>query len=154
MQSKTALQNAEAAACRDRDDGLAHHEPQRSLELGRTKPTTLETGAHAEDRAVALLEAHGYAIVERNYTCKIGELDIVAVDGSVMAFVEVRSRADDEHGDAVESITRRKQAHVRRTAEVYLRHRRPPYEEFRFDVVAINADEIALYQDAWRGGLL
>lgn len=116
--------------------------------------TTVEIGANAEAIAVERLLAHGYEIVERNYRCKLGELDIVALDGDVMVFVEVRSRADDEHGDAIESVDRRKQRKVTRAAESYLAHKRPPNDEFRFDVVAINGEAVELYQDAWRGGLL
>lgn len=120
-------------------------------------PTTLDTGNEAEQRAAALLEDKGYWIVERNYRCKVGELDIIALDGDTMIFVEVRSRADDDHGDAIESVNWRKQRKVRRVAEIYLAHRRPTQDEFRFDVVAINgpsAADITHYDDAWRGGLL
>ncbi|MBA3502223.1 MAG: YraN family protein, partial [Deltaproteobacteria bacterium] len=123
---------------------------------GAASPTTIEAGAEAEERAVELLLAHGYEVVERNYRCEIGELDIVAADGAVMVFVEVRSRANTEHGHAIESVNRKKQQKVSRVAEVYLAHRQPRYEEFRFDVVAITSDrarDITLYQDAWRGGL-
>lgn len=119
------------------------------------EPSTNEVGANAESLAVDLLVEHGYEIVERNYRCDIGELDIVAIDGPTMVFVEVRSRASDDHGDAIESVNRRKQRKVTRVAEVYLAHRQPPHEEFRFDVVAINGpDDITHYEDAWRGGLL
>ena len=125
-----------------------------SPHIGYVEPTTIEVGASAEARAVRLLEARGYEIVERNYRCELGELDIVAVDGDLMVFVEVRSRASVEHGDAIETINRRKQRKVTQVAEVYLLHKRPPFAEYRFDVVAINGDEITLYPDAWRGGLL
>lgn len=121
---------------------------------GAVPPSTVDTGARAEAIAVALLVERGYDIIERNYRCDLGELDIVAADGDVMVFVEVRSRADTDHGDAVESVDRRKQRKVTRVAEVYLQHRQPAFEEFRFDVVAINGDEVTLYEDAWRGGCL
>ena len=123
-------------------------------EPGPSETTTIEVGASAEDLAVRTLEAHGYDIVERNFRCDIGELDIVAIDGDVMVFVEVRSRATDEHGDAIESVNRRKQRKVTQVAEVYLLLKRPGFHEYRFDVVAINGDKVDLYQDAWRGGLL
>ena len=120
-----------------------------------SRPTTNEVGANAESIAVELLLSRGFEIVERNYRCKAGELDIVALDGDDMVFVEVRSRADDEHGDAIETVNRRKQNKVRQVAEIYLAHRQPPQDSFRFDVVAINgADDVTHYEDAWRGGLL
>lgn len=120
-------------------------------------PSTLDVGDEGELRAVALLEAKGFWIVERNYRCKAGELDIIALDGDTLVFVEVRSRTDDEHGDAIESVNWRKQRKVRGVAEIYLAHRCPAQDEFRFDVVAINGPseaDITHYDDAWRGGLL
>ena len=122
---------------------------------GPSEPSTLELGASAETVAVLLLESRGYHIVERNFRCKLGELDIIAIDGDVMVFVEVRSRASAEHGDAVDSINTRKRRKVTRAAEVYLLQKKPSFLDYRFDVVAINGDDdVALYQDAWRGGLL
>jgi putative endonuclease len=113
--------------------------------------TTIETGASAEDRAVALLASAGYAIVERNVECQIGELDIVARDPhGVLVFVEVRSRADAEHGHAAEMVGPRKRRRVARMARWYLHTRRPAFDEVRFDVVAITGDEIDHIADAWR----
>lgn len=112
--------------------------------------TTIERGATSEARAVDLLLRRGYEIVERNYRCKTGELDIVARDGPTLVFVEVRSRADHEHGSALEMVGHSKRRKVARVAHSYLAHRRPRFEEARFDVVAITGDEIALVKDAWR----
>jgi putative endonuclease len=115
---------------------------------------TIEIGSAAEDRAVRLLVERGYEIVERNYRHKSGELDVIARQGDCLVFVEVRSRGDTDHGDAVETVDRRKQYRVARVAEHYLIERDPTYEEARFDVIAINGDAIDLYVDAFRlGGL-
>jgi putative endonuclease len=114
----------------------------------------VETGASAEDVATRFLLDHDYTIVERNYRCQSGELDIIARDGDVLVFVEVRSRADDEHGDPIESVNRRKQAQVARVAAHYLHHKCPQLDDCRFDVVTILGGQVDLYQDAWRGGLL
>ena len=62
----------------------------------------VQRGASAEDHATQLLVNAGYRIVERNFRCKAGELDIVARDGDVLVFVEVRSRSNDDHGSAVD----------------------------------------------------
>jgi len=112
--------------------------------------TTISSGATAESQAVDLLVRRGYRIVERNYRCTIGELDIVARDRGVLVFVEVRSRANSEHGHALEMVGRRKQRKVTRVAQSYLAWRRPLFDEARFDVVAITGSEIVLVQDAWR----
>ncbi len=112
--------------------------------------TTLETGASAEQAASAELLRSGYRIVERNFRCDAGELDIIARDGEVLVFVEVRSRANPEHGHAAEMVTPRKQRQVARVAAHYLQIRRPELDECRFDVVAITGGDIEIFKDAWR----
>lgn len=112
--------------------------------------TTVETGSAAETRAVELLVRRGYRIVERNFRCGSGELDVVARDGDVLVFVEVRSRADDAHGHAAESVGRRKQRQVAKVAMHYIGLRDPVFARSRFDVVAITGDEELLIQDAFR----
>lgn len=111
---------------------------------------TVEVGAHAETAATRLLRAHGYQIVERNFRCGAGELDVIARDGDVLVFVEVRSRASDEHGHAAEQVTPYKQRQVARVAAHYLAMRTPIYDRARFDVVAITSGVAELFQDAWR----
>jgi putative endonuclease len=112
--------------------------------------TTVALGASAEADATRLLLDSGYRIVERNFRCASGELDIVARDGEVLVFVEVRSRADEDHGHAVEMVGRRKQRRVARVAAHYLAVRQPRYDEARFDVVAKTGGELVLIKDAWR----
>jgi putative endonuclease len=111
---------------------------------------TAAAGASAEAAATRLLIERGYAIVERNFRCKAGELDLIARDGGVLVFVEVRSRADEDHGHAAEMVDAHKQRQVARVAEYYLAVRDVDYDEVRFDVVAITAGQAELFQDAWR----
>ncbi|HMG21148.1 MAG TPA: YraN family protein [Kofleriaceae bacterium] len=112
--------------------------------------STVERGAAAECDAAQLLVAAGYEIVERNYRCKAGELDVVARDGDILVFVEVRSRSDAEHGSAAEMIGRRKQRRVIRVARCYLAAAAPVFERCRFDVVAITGGNPVLLKDAFR----
>lgn len=112
--------------------------------------TTSERGATAEAVAVEALLRAGYDIVEQNWTCDAGEIDIIARQGDVLVFVEVRSRADGMHGHAAEMVTPAKQRRVTRLAGIYLLLERPAYERCRFDVVAITGDEVEIIQDAWR----
>jgi putative endonuclease len=112
--------------------------------------TRLEQGAAAERDAAQLLVAAGYQIVERNFRCKAGELDLIARDAGVLVFVEVRSRSDDEHGHAAEMVRRRKQRRVIRVARYYVAAAEPDFERCRFDVVAITGDEAILLKDAFR----
>jgi putative endonuclease len=118
----------------------------------RQGPSTTARGRRGEDRAVALLERRGYRVVERNFRCKLGELDVIALDGDVLVFVEVRTRADGTRGSALETVTPAKQRQVARVAELYLAARRPRVRACRFDVVGITGDEEVLVVDAFRLG--
>lgn len=108
-----------------------------------TQPTARQkTGADAEERALAYLSEAGLRLVERNFLCKVGEIDLIMRDGAVLVFVEVRSRADDRHGGAAASITPAKQRRLVRAAQFYLqRWRSPP--ACRFDAVAIDAGHLS-----------
>jgi len=110
----------------------------------------IQRGASAESEAARLLVEAGYTIVERNFRCKAGELDIIARDRGVLVFVEVRSRSDDGHGSAAEMIRRTKQRRVARVATYYLATVQPDFEECRFDIVAVTAGDAILIKDAFR----
>src|SRR5262245_41497611 len=72
----------------------------RRLPEGARAENTVVLGASAEDQATRLLLESGYRIVERNFRCRAGELDLIARHGPALVFVEVRSRADADHGHA------------------------------------------------------
>jgi putative endonuclease len=115
--------------------------------------STRDRGGRAERRAEAELVKLGYVIVERNFRCTAGELDLVARDGDTLVFVEVRSRRTDRHGTALEAVGRDKQRQVSRVAAAYLVLRKPKFDTCRFDVVGITGDRIDIVQDAWRLGM-
>ena len=95
-------------------------------------------GLAAEDHASAYLEKLGWQIVERNWRCRSGEIDLVARDQGTLVFVEVRSRTSpSRYGTAVEAVTPRKCRQVRETAGVYLRLHRLDGTPVRFDAVAV-----------------
>lgn len=99
----------------------------------------IHTGRQGEEEAVRLLGSMGYKILERNYRCPLGEMDIVAKDGPTLVFVEVRSRTGDAYGDPLESITARKQRRLSLIAFHYLQTRGLFGQPARFDVVAVRA---------------
>ena len=112
--------------------------------------TTVAIGASAESRACALIARAGCVVVERNFRCKSGELDIVARDGDTLCFIEVRSRSDGEHGHAADTVGRRKQLQVARVAQHYVGLRQPVYVHARFDVIAFTAHDALWIKDAFR----
>lgn len=79
-----------------------------------------DRGRGAEQRAADFLQAHGLHIVERNWHCRYGEIDLVARDGATLVFVEVRQRSSRLHGGAAESITAAKQRKLTAAARMYL----------------------------------
>jgi putative endonuclease len=95
------------------------------------------TGRHAEELAVALLERRGYRIVARNWRRPEGELDIIADDGGVCVFVEVRSRTGEEFGHPLESVNPRKRGQIVRAARLYLEAPLLTASGYRFDVVGV-----------------
>ena len=80
----------------------------------------MNRGAAAEDLAAEFLSARGLAIVARNYRCRGGEIDLIARDGAMLVFVEVRLRGSQEFGGAAVSITATKRRRLRLAATHYL----------------------------------
>lgn len=101
--------------------------------------STTALGRRAEDLACLHLEAQGLRLLERNYRCRAGELDLVMLDGGTLVVVEVRSRSTSAHGDAASTVGPRKQQRFIRAAR-HLLLSRPDYRRLpaRFDVVAID----------------
>lgn len=99
-------------------------------------------GRAGEEQALRHLQAQGLLLVERNFLCKGGEIDLVMRDGTVLVFVEVRQRASASHGGAAASVTVAKQRRLTLAAQVYLMRlsSEPPC---RFDVVAIDAGQLS-----------
>ena len=96
-------------------------------------------GESGEDLAAALYRRQGFAIVDRNYRCRIGELDIVARRGSLLVFCEVKTRSSDRWGDPSEAVGPVKQGRLRRLAGHWLATHRAGPAEIRFDVVTVSA---------------
>ncbi|MBI4949203.1 MAG: YraN family protein [Deltaproteobacteria bacterium] len=97
----------------------------------------LLTGERGEERAEALLKKNGYRIIERNYRCPRGEIDIVARDGGTIAFVEVKTRCSEAFGSPKYSVDQRKQKKLTEVAVHYIAERGVRETDLRFDVVSI-----------------
>jgi putative endonuclease len=102
--------------------------------------TAREAGQRAEALAAELLQARGMKILARNWRRPEGEIDLIADDGGICVFVEVRARTGEEHGHPLEAVGGRKRARVIRAARLYLASddlRHAPSGGFRFDVVGV-----------------
>ena len=98
-------------------------------------------GLHGEQLALDHARAHGLKLVARNYRCKLGEIDLVMLDGKTLTFIEVRYRARTDYGGAAASVDWLKQRRLVSTAE-HLLMSHPELKRYsaRFDVMAIESD--------------
>jgi putative endonuclease len=97
-----------------------------------------ETARRGEDAASAYLERIGMTVVARNWRCAAGEIDIVALDGEELVFVEVKTRRSERTGTPEEAVTPAKQRRVARVADAYLREEHAAGgQAIRFDAIAI-----------------
>jgi len=114
-------------------------------------------GKWGEDVATRYLRSKGLEILERNWCCDEGEIDIVALDNETLVIVEVRTRTSDVYGTPEESLTRDKCRHIQQAALSYLQTHDHLEPSWRIDVVAIYAhrygsvDRIAHYENAIEG---
>jgi putative endonuclease len=96
-----------------------------------------QIGRQGEEIAVSYLANKGYKIIQRNWRCQAGELDIIVEDGNSLVFVEVRTRRGNRFGTPEESITPAKQARLIELAETYLQETSTTRRAWRIDVVAV-----------------
>ena len=115
------------------------------------KRNNRETGGNYEQAAGFYLEQHGFQILEYNYRCRIGEIDIVAKDGENLVFCEVKYRADQRRGNPLEAVDARKQRKIFQTAMYYMTERHLGDVPCRFDVVGIEGTKIQLIKNAFCG---
>lgn len=113
-------------------------------------------GKDGEAIACAELEKLGYAIVERRYRTRFGEIDIVAHDQGTVVFVEVKTKTNGNYGDPIEEVTPQKVRQIVSMGEAYATFCCPPNTPCRFDVIAVDLSvlppNITLYKDAFRPG--
>jgi putative endonuclease len=96
-----------------------------------------QTGRQGEEIAALYLAQKGYQIIQRNWRCPLGELDIIMRDGPTLVFVEVRTRRGQRFGLAEESITPAKQKRLIELAQSYLQETAAQHQAWRIDVAAV-----------------
>lgn len=108
----------------------------RRLRSG-VRPVVGRLGAQGEDAAARFLQVAGLRILDRGVRFPCGELDLIALDGDTLVFVEVKTRRSDHRGTPSEAVDRKKQRRMTRAALQYLKSRRLLDRRCRFDVVAV-----------------
>ena len=97
----------------------------------------LSLGKRGEELAIGHLKALKYRILERNFKCRLGEIDIIARDKSTLVFIEVKTRATKDFGGPAAAVHERKQRQLSKVALVYLTQKKLFDVPARFDVVAV-----------------
>jgi putative endonuclease len=101
------------------------------------RATAVALGSGGERAAADFLRERGYHILERNFRCRGGEIDLIALDGGVLVFIEVKVRRTLARGAPIEAVTPLKQARVRRAAQEYLTFCGRVFQRIRFDVIGV-----------------
>lgn len=110
----------------------------------------MNTGQQAEQQALEYLGKQGLKLITQNYHSRRGEIDLIMEDENTLVFVEVRYRKSAKYGSALESVNNQKQARIIHTAEHYLQQHPSKHSAYRFDVVAINPNNIDWVKDAFQ----
>jgi putative endonuclease len=110
-------------------------------------------GRTGEDTAAAWYEESGYEVLERNWSRREGEVDLIARRGRTVVFCEVKTRTSDRYGTGADAVLPAKQRRIRRLASRWLAELTPasgrPLVEVRFDVVSITGGEVEVIEDAF-----
>ena len=98
-------------------------------------------GRWGESVAANYLRKAGYVLLGANYRCRFGEIDLIALQGDFLAFVEVKLRKNDDFAEAMEFVHRKKQERIKSTAQLYIMQHQLEELQPRFDVIEIYAPE-------------
>ena len=108
------------------------------------------TGSHYEQQVAAFLQKQGFEILEMNFRCRSGEIDLIARDGAYLVFVEVKYRSSSMNGYALEAIDYRKASQIRRIAQIYLLKKKyPENTPCRFDAAGVDGKHITYIKNAF-----
>lgn len=121
----------------------------------KTTNATTEIGKQSEQLASEYLIKNGLTIIEKNFHCRFGEIDIIAKDSQTIIFIEVKYRSDVNYGGAISAVSASKQEKIKKSARIYLQQQ--ALNEYntacRFDVIAmqgqLNSPEITWLTNAF-----
>ena len=107
-------------------------------------------GNKAEDQAAEYLKGKGYKILARNFSCKMGEIDIIAQDKQkTIIFVEVKQRKTNLFGGGLAAVNKAKQRRITLTAAAYIKKTKINYTALRFDIITVTAGVLQHYENAF-----
>ncbi len=104
-----------------------------------------ELGKEGEEYATKYLQSKGYKIVQKNFYCKQGEIDIIAKEKEEYVFIEVKTRQNLHYGTPAEAVTQKKQKHILKATKYYIYSHHLENQYIRFDVIEIYKNGGKLY---------
>ncbi len=109
----------------------------------QSRISTHEKGVFGEDKACSFLLSKGYEIIERNFRVRNGEIDIIALKGEYLVFVEVKSFLDGDIDTLAQELNEKKQKKIIKTSKIFLeKHRQYNSKYIRYDVIALNVKQM------------
>lgn len=117
----------------------------------KMKQNSRAVGTAYEQLAGRFLEKKGFQILEYNYRCRAGEIDLIARDKEYLVFCEVKYRRKNRMGSALEAVDARKQGRLYRCAQYYIMEHQMPEEPVRFDVIGIEGEKLFHIENAFEG---
>ncbi len=117
---------------------------------------TSQRGALGEDAAAAYFTQKGCRLLARNYRAPGGEIDLIVLDGTTLVFAEVKTRRGNAFGGPLAAITQGKQLKIARTAECFIKEKRPKFDSIRFDAICLLGGKLTHIPNAFtpRRGIL
>ena len=106
-------------------------------------------GSYGEDRVARWYTERGYVVVDRNWRCRQGELDLVVRGHGTLVFCEVKTRTSDRFGTPFEAVDARKQRRIRQLALLWLEAHDEPRTALRFDVAGVRGARVEVLEAAW-----
>lgn len=120
------------------------------MQSRKKKEAAVFVGKRYEKEAAAFLEKQGYRILEKNYRCRKGEIDLIAANKGYLCFVEVKYRSSGEFGGSLGAVDLKKQRRISGAALYYLMEKGYDSEtSCRFDVVGIRTEGVELIKNAF-----
>ncbi|MDO4965957.1 MAG: YraN family protein [Lachnospiraceae bacterium] len=118
--------------------------------MSEEKLNNRRTGENYESIACEYLISKGLHVIERNFRCRIGEIDIILKDGDTYVFTEVKYRKTAKYGSPYEAVTKSKMKKISQVSLNYIKYKKLPINgSFRFDVISILDGDITWYKDAF-----
>lgn len=127
----------------------------RSRKSQDTMTNKKTEGQRGEEIACKALKKKGYRILDKNFSCRHGELDIIAEDHGVVCFIEVKARSSEDYGLPEEAVTHWKKQKLLNTAFVYIEKKKIVNRDMRFDIISVDlkSSKARILKDAFEADL-